>query len=327
MTWNGLEWLPGCLDSVAAQTLEDYELLIFDNGSGDGSVEWLRERAAADDRIGLVESAENLGYAPAHNRNIAAARGEAVLLLNQDVELDPGFLEASVAALEERPRVAAVQGLVWRLDGPGARTDVIDTAGLVMHRDRRVVSRDQRDGRPRSRVPTVPIPVWGADGPAPVFRRSALEEAREPRTGGGWEVLDEDFFAYKEDVDLAWRLQRLGWGAWFEPAARAWHARGGGDTGVSGWRDVAAANLSNPPRVRALSWRNQRLMQLKNEELGGLLRDLPWVALRELQSWVFVLFADPRRLRCGAGTVAGDACRPAEAALPGRGRRTRARRS
>ena len=128
VTWNGLEWLPCCLDSVAAQTLEDYELLILDNGSTDGSVEWLRERAAADERIRLVESDVNLGYAPGHNRNIEAARGEAVLLLNQDVELDEGFLEAAVAALGERPDVAAVQGLVWRLDGSGARTDVVDTA-------------------------------------------------------------------------------------------------------------------------------------------------------------------------------------------------------
>jgi len=296
VTWNGLRWLPGCLDSVAAQTLADYELLILDNGSDDGSVEWLRARVARDPRITLVESDRNLGYAPAHNRNIEAARGEAVLLLNQDVELDHGFLEAAVSALTRHRDVAAVQPLVWRLDGPGVRSDVVDSAGLVMHRDRRVVSRDQLQ-RVADPGAYRAVPVWGADGPAPVYRRSALLQAREPRSGGGLEILDEDFFAYKEDVDLAWRLQRLGWGAWFEPSARAWHARGGGDTGVSGWREVVRANMANPPEVRTLSWRNQRLMQLKNEEAGPLLRDLPWVASRELQSWLFVLFADPRRLR------------------------------
>ena len=295
VTWNGLRWLPGCLDSVADQTLDDYELLVLDNGSHDGSVEWLRARAAGDPRIALVESDVNLGFARGHNRNIELARGAAVLLLNQDVELDPGFLAATAGALLAHPDVGSVQGLVWRLEAPGVRSHVVDTTGLVMHRDRRVVSRDQLKPVPDPGSYRA-APVWGADGPAPVYRLSALLQAREPRRGGGLEVLDEDFFAYKEDVDLAWRLQRLGWGAWFEPAARAWHARGGGDTGVSGWRDVVAANMSNRPSVRALSWRNQRLMQLKNEELGALFRDLPWVAKREVQSWAFVIFADPRRL-------------------------------
>ena len=283
VTWNGLRWLPGCLDSVASQTHHDYELLILDNGSTDGSVEWLRERAAADSRITLVESEVNLGYAPAHNRAIEAMQGEAVLLLNQDVELDPGFLEATTAVLAERAEVGSVQARLRRLSQDGERTDQLDTTGLVMHRDRRAVSRDQlaADSGPDRRPAG---PVWGVDGAAPVYRRRALEMARLPASRGGSEVLDEDFFAYKEDVDLAWRLRRLGWTAWYEPRALAWHARGGGDTGASGWREVIRANMSNPPRVRALSWRNQRLMQVKNEEPGRFLRDLPWIAWRELRA-------------------------------------------
>ena len=295
VTWNGLHWLPGCLDSVAAQTLADYELLILDNGSTDGSVDWLRQRAADDEHISLVESDVNLGFARGHNRNIERARGGAVLLLNQDVELDPGFLAATVAALEQRPEVGSVQARLRRLAAPGERSELLDTTGLEMHRDRRVVSRGQlsvdRGAAPMG-------PVWGVDGAAPVYRLAALASARLPRSDGSGttEVLDEDFFSYKEDVDLAWRLRRLGWEAWYEPTALAWHARGGGDTGVSGWRKVARANMSNPPKVRALSWRNQRLMQLKNEEAGSFLRDLPWIARREAMAWAFMIFADPRRM-------------------------------
>lgn len=294
VTWNGLRWLPGCLGTVAAQTLADYELLIIDNGSTDGSVEWLREHASLDDRITLLESGSNLGFARAHNRNIAAARGSAVLLLNQDVELDPGFLAAALTAFDGRPEVGSVQARLRRLDADGERSDVLDTTGLGMHRDRRVVSRGQLlVDDPMSRIAG---PVWGVDGAVPVYRSAALESARLPRTSGGAEVLDEDFFSYKEDVDLAWRLRRLGWEAWYEPAALAWHARGGGDTGATGWRAVIQANMSNPPHVRALSWRNHRLMQLKNEEPRAFLQDLPWIARRELQAWAFMLVADPRRL-------------------------------
>jgi GT2 family glycosyltransferase len=298
VTWNGMRWLPACLASVAAQTLADHELLVIDNASSDGSTAWLRAQAAADPRIHLVESAQNSGYARAHNANIRVARGEAILLLNQDAVLDPGFLEATVSVLRERPGVASVQGRLRRLGPDGERRDVLDTTGLVMHRDRRVVSRAQlaKEEWPGGDGPTAG-PVWGADGAAPVYRRSALAGARLPRRGGGWEVLDEDFFMYKEDVDLAWRLRRLGWTAWYEPAALAWHARGSGDTGASSVVGVIRANLSNPPHVRAISWRNQRLMQVKNEELASYLRDLPWIARRELLSWAFVLLADPGRLR------------------------------
>jgi GT2 family glycosyltransferase len=304
VTWNGMRWLPACLASVATQTMADYELLVIDNASSDGSAAWLRAQAAADPRIRLVESVENTGYARAHNANIRVARGEAILLLNQDAVLDPGFLEATVGVLRDHPEVGSVQGRLRRLGPGGQPLDILDTTGLVMHRDRRVVSRAQlsRDEWPDGAGPAAG-PVWGVDGAAPVYRRSALAGARLPRRGGGWEVLDEDFFMYKEDVDLAWRLRRLGWTAWYEPAALAWHARGSGDTGASSLVGVVRANLSNPPHIRALSWRNQRLMQVKNEDLTSYLHDLPWIARRELLSWGFILAVDPGRLRALPGLL------------------------
>ena len=139
VTWNGLRWLPGCLDSVAAQTLDDYELLVLDNGSDDGSSDWLEERAAADERIRSSAPPTNLGYARGHNRNIEAARGEAVLLLNQDVGLSR--LPGRVRHRSHRPSHGRpVQARVCRLYTAGVRTDVVDTTGLGMQRDRRVVT-------------------------------------------------------------------------------------------------------------------------------------------------------------------------------------------
>ena len=198
VTFNGMRWLPGCLASVKAQTLGDYELLVLDNASTDGSVEWLREQLASEPRMKLTELAQNLGYAAAHNRHIFAARGEYVLLLNQDVELDAEFLRRAVGAFDGRPNIGAVQGRLRRLGQDRSRLTVLDSTGLEMHRDRRVVARRQGDAEGYRDL--VPGPVWGVDGPAPVYRRSALIDSREPRTGGGWEVLDEDFFMYKEDV-------------------------------------------------------------------------------------------------------------------------------
>jgi GT2 family glycosyltransferase len=126
---------------------------------------------------------------------------------------------------------------------------------------------------------------------------AALQNARLPRsTGLGEEVLDEDFFMYKEDVDLAWRLRLLGWWTAYEPRAVAWHARtASGPTG-NDWRAIASRNRATPAWIRELSWRNQRLMQLKNERPDNLLRDLPWIWRREVLSLAYIALADTPRL-------------------------------
>lgn len=295
VTYNGLRWLPGCLASIQAQDVGNYELLVLDNASTDGTVEALRRHSAVEPRMQLVESAENLGYAAGHNRNIFNARGEFVLLLNQDTELDAGFLRAAVSGFEGRPKVSAVQGSVRRLGVEGERTSILDSAGLVMYRDRRVVSQGQ--GEPYGPGHSTAGPVWGADGPVPVYRRAALLDAREPRSGGGWEILDEDFFMYKEDVDLAWRLKALGWDSWYAPTAIAWHARGAGTGPARSLFDIARSNRKIPRWIKAMSWRNQRLMQVKNETWPEFVRDLPWIVGREVLSAGFIVLVDPLRLR------------------------------
>jgi GT2 family glycosyltransferase len=290
VTFNGLAWLPGCIASIRAQTLRPIEILIIDNASTDGTADWLRMQAEADETMVFEESPRNLGFAKAHNRNIFAARGEFVCLLNQDLELDERFLEEAVEPFALDARIAAVQGRLRRLARPGVRVSVLDSTGLVMRRDRRAVSRSQGEEDRSSHA--ADGPVWGADGPAPVYRRSALMDARVPATRGGWEVLDEDFFMYKEDVDLAWRLRNLGWTAWYAPAALAWHARGAQSLrGVAG---ALAVRRSVPTWVTAVSWRNQRLLLIKNETVLGFLRHLPWILPRELAAFLWMLSA-PRR--------------------------------
>jgi GT2 family glycosyltransferase len=295
VTYNGMRWLPRCLETVMDQSLPPLEILVVDNASTDGSREWLEDRAKEDPRISVEASATNLGYASAHNRNLARCSGDHVLLLNQDVELAPGFLDASVAVLGDRPGVAAVQGRLLQLTQNGQQTNVIDTTGLIMARDRRVGCRGQ--GEPDGPAFARPGPVWGADGPAPVFRRAALLDARMPNGRGAWEVLDEDFYMWKEDVDLAWRLRRLGWEAWYEPSAVAWHARGTGGVVSQSWIVSARSYRAVTPLARVLSWRNQRLSQVKNDERSVVVRDLPWIVRRELVSLALTVVLDPYRLR------------------------------
>ncbi len=218
------------------------------------------------------------------------------------------------SAFDRRPAVGAVQGRLRRLSAPGERAETLDTTGLQMQRDRRVVSRAQ--GELDGSAHLAPGPIFGADGPAPVYRRAALLDARLPASNGGWEILDEDFFMYKEDVDLAWRLQLLGWTAWYEPKALGWHARGAGGPRARTLVEIARTNNAIPRWVKAMSWRNQRLMQVKNELPSMYLRDLPWILRRELLSLAFIVVADPTAPGGCARIHSGAAGRHAQAAIP-----------
>ncbi len=307
VTYNGEAWLTGCLASVREQELTDFELRVVDNASTDRTVEFLREAAANDPRTTLTELDSNRGFAAAHNLNLMSTESELVMLLNQDVELDPGFLLAAVRAFDRRPRAGAVQGRLRRLSGPDERTTVLDSTGLVMHRDRRVVAR--RQGEIEDERDLIAGPVWGVDGPAPVYRRAALRDVTEPRTGGGREVLDEDFFMYKEDVDLAWRLRKRGWTTWYEPSALAWHGRGAVGGGSRTIIELMQSRHVIPRWIQVVSWRNHRLMQLKNETIAEYLRDLPWTGRREVLSLGFMALTDPKRLSVvGALLVSAPTC-------------------
>lgn len=294
VTFNGAKWLERCLSSVSRQDFQDFELLVFDNASTDGTIGLLRSWLAREPRLRLEESAQNVGYAAGHNQQIRRARGEFVLLLNQDVELDPSFLRHAINAFTKGPRLAAVQGRLRRLGSGGEHHGVLDSTGLQMGRSRRTVAR--RQGERETARDWVPGPVWGADGPAPVYRRFALLDVQESRRGSEWAVLDEDFFMYKEDVDLAWRLRRAGWMAWYEPQALAWHARGAGAGRPTSPISVLRSRWSISHRILELSWRNQHLMQLKNERAVDLARDFLPIAMREIASLAFLMTTDPMRL-------------------------------
>lgn len=296
VTYNGARWLDGCLASLFAQTHPNFEVVILDNGSTDGTRERLAAAVEGRPRTRLILSPENLGYARAHNRVIAASAGEFVCLLNQDIVLDPGFLEAAVADFDA-PRVGSVQGRLRWLSPELERTELIDSTGLVINRNRRITSRGQgkADGPANDR----PGLLFGVDGACPVYRRSALEDVRIVDEGVT-EYLDEDFFMYKEDVDLAWRLLLRGWDAAYQPRAVAWHARGAGESSATTAWDVVRHRRRIPARVKRLSWRNQRLMQVKNEDGSLFLRDLHRVIGRELAAFAYLAVSNPANLRAVA---------------------------
>ena len=201
--WNGRQWLPGCLASLG-----DFdELVVVDNGSTDGSVEWLRSEG-----VRVVALGSNLGFAVAANRGIDEVDADVVALVNTDVELGAGWLERMRGALGDGVGSVACKMVSSREEG------VLDDCGDFLRRDG-VCEQRGRGFRDDGRWDE-PGEVFSACAGAALYRRAAVLEA------GGF---DERFFSYLEDVDLGLRLQLAGWRCAYEPAvARHW---GGGSSG------------------------------------------------------------------------------------------------
>lgn len=201
-TWNRRDLLERCLESLGGQTVE-HRVIVVDNGSQDGTVGLVRERFPT---VHVVPLERNYGFAGGVNRGVEHGDGQFVVLVNNDVECDPPFLEQLVAPFE-RERVGMVAGLLLR---PGR--GMIDGFGLEC--DATLAAFQRFMGAPYPATPLHERNLLGPSGGAAAYRRDAFAAA------GG---LDERTFAYMEDVDLALRLRGLGWAAAGAPEATGIH--------------------------------------------------------------------------------------------------------
>jgi GT2 family glycosyltransferase len=259
------------------------EVVVVDNACTDDTAD-VAERHGGR----YVRLEPRRAYATAINLAIAYSVGDAVLLLNADCCLRPGFLAAALPHLDDR-RVGSVAPKLIRTPPNG---DQLDAAGMFV--DRRRKNGLVGHGRPADRFART-ASAFGADGAAALYRRAALIDCALP----GGEVLDEDMELWASDADLAWRAQLLGWRCVYEPRAVAEHVRT--------YSPSTRAEMSG--RARRMQFRNRYLMMIKNETAAGLARDGAWIAAYEILALGHVLlrerhllagYRDAWRLRAGA---------------------------
>jgi N-acetylglucosaminyl-diphospho-decaprenol L-rhamnosyltransferase len=199
---NGRHQLERLLPSLRAQS-RPLDVIVVDNGSDDDSAALVRESFA---EVEFFELGENLGFGPAINRAVAARPGDPVVLLNNDVDCEPRFVEALLDSLLDG--VDSVAGVLLQERDPR----LIDSAGVVA--DRTLMGFDYLHGEPAERATQVEAPL-GPTGGAALYRRAAFDAV------GGF---DERIFLYYEDLDLAIRLAAAGGRCQLAGEARAVHA-------------------------------------------------------------------------------------------------------
>lgn len=283
VAYNEEENIKKSLSSALNQSYGPIEVFLIDNASRDKTV-GVAESAYGDQAVSfnIIRNKENLGFGGGHNIGFRNSRGEFVLALNADCELDKDYVKYAVEVFRKNPDVGGVQG---KLSNP--RTKKIDTAGLLIFKNRRVINRGQGDDDLGQY--DIPEEVWGIDGAAPIYRRTALEDTKV------WnEYFDEDFFAYKEDIDLSWRMRLAGWKMYYEPQALAWHDRSAGEGTSKNPLEIIRERKKISQFAKYHSFANQRLMQIKNESLVIFLKHSYAILPKELLTWPYALIFERR---------------------------------
>ena len=205
VNWNGREYLEDCLSATLAQTYPNFEVVVVDNGSTDGSPDFITGRFP---QVRLIRNAANIGFAAANNQGIEATSSPYVATLNNDTQSDPRWLEELARAIETEEQVGMVASkMVF-----AGRPDVIQSTGINL--DRVGIAWDRQGGELDDTQETYPIEVFGACAGAALYRREMLADVG---------LFDEDLFLYLEDVDLAWRARLRGWRCLYVPGARVAH--------------------------------------------------------------------------------------------------------
>lgn len=271
VNYNCINYVSGLFDSLSKQTLQDYEILVFNNKSEDGSLEKIKGICP---QAKIFEMGGNTGFSKPNNEGIRQASGDYVLCLNFDIILENTFLEEMVKSIKRDPQIGWVAGKMLRLTVNGKSAD-IDCLGHHMTKSRYAVERDY--SKPFSwNDYTESSFVFGASACAALYRKEMLHDIAIDG-----EYFDEDFFAYFEDVDLDWRAQLRNWRCQYSPKAVGYHARYG-------------TGLVNNPEIAGCLLSNRIFMMIKNDSIMHIATDIWPIILRTFADYKEYLKHNPR---------------------------------
>lgn len=273
VAYNSLKFLPKCLDSIFNQTCSDFEAIVIDNQSFDGSLEFVKKNYP---EVKTLRNVNNLGLCRANNQGIKMAQGEYVLIMNPDVILEKDFLEKIIGQADKLPQAGSLGGKLLRLIN-GGKTDIIDSTGLKVLPHYKIIDRGAGEQDKGQFDKTEE--VFGLTGACVLYRKKAIEEVG---------LFDERFFVYKEDIDMAWRLKKAGWQNWYAPKAVAYHQRYAG---------VGKERRKRNRLVNYYSYRNHLLLLAKHLDKKTFWQNAWRIIPYEIGKFVYILFFETRNIK------------------------------
>ncbi len=263
VNWNGIKFIADCLSSIEKQTWKNRECILLDNGSNDGSAEYMRSWAERMPDAQVISLTRNAGFCEANNLAFSHANGEWIALLNNDAVAEPDWIEQLVQCGNPAQKIGMLGSKILFVEPEG----VIDKAGHLIYwdgqnRGRGTMEKDNGQYNQEEEI------LW-PDACAALYHRQVFEE-----TAG----FDETFFAFGDDADLGMRARLLGWKAWYVPSAVVHH------------RHSATAGAYSPLKIMLVE-RNRLLLAIKNFPLPLLLLNPYW----SLRRFVWHVYAGLRR--------------------------------
>ena len=274
VTHNDERFLPRCLESLTRQTVP-VRIKVLDNSSQDGTAD-----IALRSGVELRSSKRNSGYSHGHNCNLVHEDFELALILNADVMLSPDYLEVLIGALDQVPGSGMGGGKLYRMDELGRKvfrdgSPVLDSTGMFFTPSQRHFDRgsEEQDSGQYDRRQL----VFGITGALLLCKKEMLEDLRLKN-----DYLDEDFFVYGEDADLAWRAQLRGWKAVYEPRAEALHCRH-----YLSFRRRQISRL-----IKYHSLKNRYLLRMKNLDGAVRRKCFPYMWVRDAGILAYVFLSE-----------------------------------
>lgn len=246
VNYNGKVYLDDCITSLMEQTYPAIEIIFVDNGSNDDSINYVKKKFPF---VKVIDNKENLGFTKGVNIGINYARGELIATLNNDTKVVPGWVEELVVAINSDKNVGMCASKMLFMKYPG----LINSTGICISRsgacwDRGMFECDKGQY-------DISTEVFGPCAGAAMYRKNMLE---------GIGLFDEDFYAYMEDADLAFRGRLVGWKCLYVPKAVVYHVHGG----TAGYGSKYTIYYGN----RNIIWNT-----IKNFPAKLLITSLPWI--------------------------------------------------
>ncbi len=294
VTWNAEKYIKHCINSILNQTFKDYELNILDNNSSDDTVEIIEKNFP---QIKILKNKENLGFSKGYNKLIAWSKSDYVLCINQDIILEPNFLEKAINFIDnagDKNQIGTIAPKLfhWEFNNEdpynadkNGKTNIIDTCGFQVFKNHRVIDigqlKENHDEFNQTKE------VFGTSAACPIYFKKALENIKINN-----EYFDEDFFTYKEDVDLAFRLRLAGYKCYFVPDLIAYH-----DRSIKKGLNVSQNRKNRSSWVNEYSYRNHIYLLIKNEFFSNFIKCFFPLFIYEFKKFIYVLFFETKTLK------------------------------